>query len=562
MIILGLNFHFHDSTACLVKDGILITAIEEERLSRKKHTGDFPYKAIARCLTEAGIKHDEIDHIAISADFNKHNLQKILYALSIPLNAVTFLKQEFLRPWYRAKEFGQWYQKTFTTTNPEIHHVEHHLAHIAGSFYVSPYEKAALLSLDGSGEWSTAWTGYGSGNNVECYSENFFPHSLGLFYEAVTEFCGFRPNYDEGKTMGLAPFGDASVFYEQAKKIIDVDKQNNFKVDLSYFSYQNGGSQRCSKKFYSIFGNPRKYSNTADFKKHHHDTAAAFQKVLEETAIKICNNLHKRTQADYLVIAGGVSLNSVMNGEIIRKTGFKDLYVMPAAGDNGTALGAAFYVYNRTLNNPRVFVHKNPFVGTQYTDEIIESELKKYKLSYTRSDDICLQTARELADGKIVGWFQGKMEIGPRALGARSILANPVYGDMKAKINAQVKYREPYRPFAPSIIAERTREYFDLEVYAPFMLKVCQVVEDKKSVIPAVTHVDGSARVQTVHKETNPEYHRLIEQLGQLTNVPIVLNTSFNVMGEPVVESPADAIKCFFTTGLDVLSIGSFLIYK
>jgi len=562
MIILGLNFHFHDSTACIIKNGELIIAIEEERLTREKHTGEFPCHAINRCLSDAGIGYEDIDHIAISADFSKHNFKKIIYALKKPSKAITFLKQEFLRPFYRAKEFKQWYQSHFSEHTPIVHHVEHHLSHIAGSFYVSPYDKAALLSLDGSGEWSTAWTGFGEGNKVERYTESFFPHSIGSFYEAVTEFCGFRPNYDEGKTMGLAPFGDASIFYEQAKKIIHIDDNNSFEVDLSYFRYQDGGSRRCSEKFYSIFGQPRKYSKTAEFEKHHYDTAAAFQKVLEEVAIKICRNLQQKTQADYLVIAGGVSLNSVMNGEIIRQTDFKDLYVMPAAGDNGTAIGAAFYLYNNILNQPRCFVHSNPFVGTEYSDEYIEAELKKYKLKYTRSDDICLQTAKELADGKIIGWFQGKMEIGPRALGARSILANPVYADMKEKINAEVKYREPYRPFAPSIISERTKEFFDLDVNAPFMLKVCQVIEEKKSVIPAVTHVDGSARVQTVHKETNPEYHRLIDELGKLTNVPIVLNTSFNVMGEPVVESPADAIRCFFTTGLDILSIGNFLVYK
>jgi len=562
MIILGLNFHFHDSTACIVKDGQLIVAIEEERLTREKHTYEFPYQAIERCLAVASINADEIDHIAISANFKQHNFRKILYGLKHPSAAISFFKQEFWRPYNRSICFRRWYKQTFSTTQPKVHHVSHHLSHVVGSFYVSPYKKAALLSLDGSGEWSTAWLGYGDGNKVTSFAESFFPHSLGSFYEAVTEFCGFRPNYDEGKTMGLAPFGDPAISIDKVRQIISIDRNQQIKVDLSYFEYQNSGSRRCSQKFYDVFGKPREYSLKAPIEKHHHDTAAAFQKVLEEIAIQLCEFLHKKTKADYLVIAGGVALNSVMNGRILRDTPFKDIYIMPAAGDNGTALGAAFYVYNNALNQKRVYVHDNPFVGTEYSDTAIEKKLKKYKLQFTQSDDICHDVAKLLAEGKIVGWFQGKMEIGPRSLGARSILANPIYEDMKAKINAEVKYREPYRPFAPSIISEKTSDYFELEVDAPFMLKVCDVVEEKKSVIPAVTHVDGSARVQTVHKQTNPKYHNLIKRLGEITGVPIVLNTSFNVMGEPVVESPTDAIRCFFTTGIDTLAIGSFIVEK
>ena len=562
MVILGLNFHFHDSTACIVKDGKLLVAMEEERLIRQKHTAEFPTRAIQKCLDITGLSVNDIDHISISADFSRHNFKKIAYMLKIPKSAPIFAKQEFLRPFNRARTFNRWYKTTFKTTKPQVHHVDHHLSHIAGSFYVSPYKEAALLSLDGSGEWSTSWTGMGRDRELVPFSENFFPHSIGSFYEAVTEFCGFRPNYDEGKTMGLAPFGNPEKFYDTVRKIISLDENGKIELDLSYFKFQNTGSQRCSNKFYRVFGSPRKRSTTAKFEQHHYDTAAAFQRVLEDIAIEIANHLHNKTKADFLVIAGGVSLNSVMNGRIVRETPFKDVFVMPAAGDNGTAIGSAFYVYNKILNHPRTYVHDNPFIGTEYNDDEIESLLKKYKLKYTRSDDICGETARLLADGNIIGWFQGKMEIGPRALGARSILANPVYEDMKAKINAEVKYREPYRPFAPSVISEKKGDFFDLTVDAPFMLKVCNVLEDKKQVIPAVTHVDGTARVQTVHKETNPRYYSLIEKLGDITGVPIVLNTSFNVMGEPVVESPNDAIKCFFTTGLDILVIGSFIVNK
>ncbi|TQV88908.1 carbamoyltransferase family protein [Aliikangiella coralliicola] len=562
MIILGLNFHFHDSTACLVKDGELIVAIEEERLIRQKHTAEFPVRAIKKCLEIAKLSVNDIDHISISADFSRHNFKKLSYLLKIPKSAPIFAKQEFLRPFNRARTFNRWYKSTFKSSKPQVHHVDHHLSHIAGSFYVSPYKEAALLSLDGSGEWSTSWTGVGRDRELTPFSENFFPHSVGSFYEAVTEFCGFRPNYDEGKTMGLAPFGNPEKFYDTVKQIIQLDEDGKISLDLSYFKFQNTGSKRCSEKFYQVFGQPRERSPSAKFEQHHYDTAAAFQRVLEDVAIKIANNLYQKTKTDYLVIAGGVSLNSVMNGRIVRETPFKDVFVMPAAGDNGTAIGSAYYVYNKVLNQPRNYVHSNPFIGTEYSDDEIEVLLKKYKLSYTKSNDICEDTAKLLADGNIIGWFQGKMEIGPRALGARSILANPVYGDMKAKINAEVKYREPYRPFAPSVINERKNEFFDLTVDAPFMLKVCNVLEDKKEVIPAVTHVDGTARVQTVHKETNPRYYSLIEKLGAITGVPIVLNTSFNIMGEPVVENPNDAIKCFFTTGLDTLVIGSFIIKK
>ena len=360
--------------------------------------------------------------------------------------------------------------------------------------------------------------------------------------------------------MGLAPLGDASVFYDKVAEIVDCDENGRVRIDLSYFSYQYWGYRRCSDKFYRTFGKPRQANEP--FEQHHNDVAAAFQKVLEEVALKIAIGLRERTGAQHLVIAGGVSLNSVMNGRLLREAGYQDVYIMPAAGDNGTAIGAAFYLYNVMLGQPRYFVHDNPYVGNAYTDDEIEALLKQYKLSYTRHDDIAAVTADLLNEGKIIGWFQGRMEIGPRALGARSILANPAIRDMKDKINAEVKYREAYRPFAPSSTVEAARDFFDIEVEAPFMLKVCDVRPEKRDVIPAVTHVDGSARLQTVRKETNPLYHALITHLGEHTGVPVVLNTSFNIQGEPVVESPRDAIRCFFSTGLDVLAIGSFTVHK
>jgi carbamoyltransferase len=402
--------------------------------------------------------------------------------------------------------------------------------------------------------------GQGKGTKVECFNQSFFPNSFGSFYEAVTEFCGFRPNYDEGKTMGLAPFGDPAVFGDKVAEIVKVGDDGSIHVDLTYFNFQYWRRPYCSRKFYQEFGQPRRHGEP--FEKRHEDVAAAFQRVLEDCVLKICRDLKTRTGAKYLVVAGGVALNSVMNGRIVRESGFADLYVMPAAGDNGTAIGAAFYVWNGLLGKARSFVHDNPYVGTSYSKEELDAVIKACKLSAVWHDDIAAEGARLLYAGNIIGWFQGAMEIGPRALGNRSILADPSRPGMKDRINAEVKHREAYRPFAPSVPAEFVRDYFEMEVEAPFMLKVCAVRPDKVDCIRATTHVDGSARVQTVRREINPLYHDLMVEFGKLGGVPVVLNTSFNVMGEPIVESPMDAIRCFFSTGLDKLVMGNYVIGK
>ncbi|MGI1677924.1 MAG: carbamoyltransferase [Cellvibrionaceae bacterium] len=562
MVILGLNYYFHDSSACLVIDGKLIVALEEERFSRNKHTGDFPRNAIDECLKFAKISYNDIDHIAVSIKPTLDWQKKVLYGLKNILNSKPFIKHELFNGRLKQKGFWNWYNDKFKSVavGPRIEFVEHHLSHAAGSFFVSPYDEAAILALDGSGEWACGWTGFGKGNDIQCFEETYFPHSLGSFYEAVTEFCGFRPNYDEGKTMGLAPLGDASIFYDRVSDIVSINAENKITLDLSYFNFQFWGYKRCSEKFHDVFGAPR--SKDSDFAKHHYDVAAAFQKVLEETALKIARNLKEKTGARFLVIAGGVSLNSVMNGRLLREAGFDDVYIMPAAGDNGTSIGAAYYLYNGILKKDRNFIHDNPYVGNEYDNDFIEVLLKQFQLKYEYCDDIALAASELLFNGKIIGWFQGRMEIGPRALGARSILANPAIRDMKDKINAQVKYREAYRPFAPSSTVEGAKLFFDINVEAPFMLKVCDVLPDKREVIPAVTHVDGSARLQTVKKETNPLYHALISKLAEKTGVPVVLNTSFNIQGEPVVESPRDAIRCFFSTGLDALVLGNYVVYK
>lgn len=561
MIILGLNYYFHDSTACIVKDGILIAAIEEERLNRDKHTQAFPELAIKRCLKLAGLTFDDIDHIAVSIKLTTHWFRKLIYALKNYKSIVPFMGHHVVSAYAKQRRFWIWYNTNFhNKKGPKVHFIEHHLTHVAGSFFVSPYKEAALLGIDGSGEWATTWIGHGKGNSIEKFGESFFPHSLGSFYEAVTEFCGFKPNYDEGKTMGLAPMGNSETFIHQVRKIVEIKNDGQVIIDLSYFNYQNIVGKRCSKKFYKTFGKPR--LPDGEFQQYHMDVAAAFQRVLEEKVLEICSILHKKTKAEYLVIAGGVALNSVMNGRIVRESSFKDVYVMPAAGDNGTAIGAAYYLYNGILKNDRNYVHDNPYLSTSYTNKEIKAAIDRAKLKAEYVEDIAERASLLLEEGKIIGWFQGTMEIGPRALGSRSILANPAFPQMKDKINSQVKFREAYRPFAPSSTLESYKDYFDLSVEDPFMLKVCNVLLEKQEILPAITHVDGSARLQTVNKDLHPLYHDVITKLGNKTGVPVVLNTSFNVQGEPVVESPFDALRCFYSNGLDALCIGNYIIEK
>jgi carbamoyltransferase len=563
MYILGINYYFHDSTACILKDGKLIAAIEEERLSRDKHSRDFPRKAIARCLCMAGIGYEEIHHIAVSIKPSHNWNKKLGFTFQNLKSFVPFFKHEVVHAYNKQEGFWSWYKHYYgdKSKGPKVHFIPHHYCHAPASFFISPYEEAALMSLDGSGEWATTWLGYGKGNTVKQLGESFFPHSMGSFYEAVTQFCGFRTNYDEGKTMGLAPMGDAAPFKEKVKEILQIDANGNLKIDLSYFEYQHMGWRRCSQKFYDTFGPPRVGMNSP-FEDHHMNTAAAFQEVLEDRALEIADILYEKTKADYLVISGGVSLNSVMNGRIVRESPFKDVFVIPAAGDNGTALGAAFYLYNGIFGKERTYVLNDPYVGTHYTNEEIKKVLDGAKLQYEFHEDIIEVASELLVEGKIIGWFQHAMEIGPRALGSRSILANPAFPNMKDKINAEVKFREAYRPFAPSVIKDAAKDFFEIDVEAPFMLKVCDVKPDKRDVIPAVTHVDGSARVQTVSRETHERYYDLIRKMGDKTGVPVVLNTSFNIQGEPLVESPKDAVRCFYSTGLDALVIGNYVLKK
>jgi carbamoyltransferase len=564
MNILGINFYYHDSTACIISTGQLVVAIEEERITRKKHSTEFPVNAINKCMEVAGLKPADIDYVAVSIDPTLGMGKKVLYGMKHLSRSRQFIWQELmLRLYWKRKRFSDWYKTFFKEgRKPPVHYIPHHLSHVVGTYLISPYESAALLSVDGSGEWATTFMGQAKGVDYTLFRQDYFPMSLGSVYEAATQFCGFIPNYDEGKTMGLAPLGDPLKYYNTVSQIFWINDDLSIGVDLSYFRYQYYSQVRYSPKFIETFGPARSKDKRAPFEQHHLDVAAAFQFHLEECMLKLARGLHKRTGEDYLVISGGVALNSVANGRIVRESGFKDIYLMPAAGDNGTALGAAYYLYNCILKNKRGFVHKDPYVGTSYSNKDFETVIKTCKLPAAWYDNVEEKTAEILQSGKIVGWFQGAMEIGPRSLGNRSILANPTLKHMKDKVNAEVKHREPFRPFAPSCPMEDVSKFFEQHVADPFMLKVCNVLPDKRDIVPAITHVDGTARLQTIHADTNLRFHTLLKEFEKLSGVPVLLNTSFNVMGEPIVESPYDAVRCFFTTGLDVLVLGNYIIEK
>ncbi|RWB25612.1 carbamoyltransferase C-terminal domain-containing protein [Mesorhizobium sp.] len=564
MNILGINYIFHDTAACIVSDNELKCAIEEERLLRQKHTSNFPYRAIERCLEESGLSYLDINHIAVSINPNLAVMDKIQYAAGLNMGTRDFMFAEIGEQNARHLSFWKWFEEHFPTSQlsrPTVHCVDHHHAHAIGSYLVSPWDEAALLAIDGGGEWRTHWMGQGKGSQIQPISETTFPHSLGTFYSAVTEFCGFKPMYDEGKTMGLAPTGDPNRFFDTVNSMISVNDDGTVKLENSWFQIPVFVTGRfCGPKMIEALGAPR--ISGEQILERHRDAAAAFQAVLEKAVLKLTSILSTRTGMRNLVHSGGVALNSVANGKILQNGHFDDIYVMPNAGDAGSAIGAAAYVHKIKLHQPGKLKHANPFIGDSYTDDQIQRFLDQAKLAYRRSEDPCVDAARALHKGHIIGWFQGKMEFGPRALGGRSILADPTKGCMKDKINSEVKHREAFRPFSPSVLDQFTTNYFDAPVLVPFMSSVFNTKDAVRKNIPAVVHVDGSARLQTVEREVNPLYYRLIEEFAKLSGHPLLLNTSFNVMGEPIVASPADAVRCFYSTGLDALYIGNLVLEK
>jgi carbamoyltransferase len=590
MHILGLSCFFHDAAAVLLRDGAIVAAAEEERFSRKKHDYDFPARAIAFCLERGGIRSQDLDYVVF---FEKPFLkfERLLFTVlaNFPRSRRTF--QESMVTWLTDKLWIHSHLKErLGVPADRILFSEHHLSHAASAYLCSPYEEAGILTVDGVGEWATATWGVGRGNDVRLLHEIRFPHSLGLLYSAFTAFLGFEVNEGEYKVMGMAPFGTPR-YLDEVYKLIRVADDGSFALDLDAFAFHRSVDRTFGARFERLFGPPRNpasrfftersgypsyfgdppadYAALAAENQRYADVAASIQVATEEVLLRMARHVHAQTGLRRLCMAGGVALNSVANGRLLREGPFEELFIQPAAGDGGGALGAALWAYHTVLGYPRTRTLEHAYWGADYGADAIEAFLVHHRIPYTRLDEEALldEVVDALAAGNVVGWFQGRFEWGPRALGNRSILADPRRADMRDIVNTKIKFREPFRPFAPSVLEECAEEYFELaEVKrhypARFMLYVVDVKPDKRNVIPAITHVDGTGRLQTVQRDTNPRYYRLVERFGQLTGVPVVLNTSFNLKGEPIVNTPAEAYSTFSRSGMDLLVLGDCLVAK
>jgi carbamoyltransferase len=560
MYILGISCFYHDSAAAIVKDGKLLAAVQEERFTRKKHDFSFPVNSIRYCLREAGITIDDVNYIGFyEKPFIKFERILLTYLATFPISFPSFLKAIPL--WLHEKLWTPQIIKRELNYKGEILFVDHHLSHAASAFLVSPFDEAAILTMDGVGEWETATYGVGRGADIELFKHISFPHSLGLLYSAFTYYLGFKVNSAEYKVMGLAPYGKPAYYDLIMDKLVKVSEDGSFKLNMRYFAYDYGLTM-TNRRFHKLFGRPPRKPETA-IEKFHEDIAASLQKTTEEIILKTVNHLYERTKLPRLCLAGGVALNCVANGRIIKETPFKEIFVQPAAGDAGGAVGVAYYIYNTLVGNKRNFVMEHAFVGTEYSNSDIKRYLDENGVEYKECsrDELVKESARLIKGQKVIGWFEGRMEFGPRALGARSILADPRNPDAKNIVNSKIKFREEFRPFAPTVLAEKCGEYFDLAIPSPFMLLVAQVRPDKRF-MPSITHVDGSARIQTITREENPLYYDLIEEFYKISGCPVVLNTSFNLRGEPLVESPHDAYLCFMRSHLDHLVVGNFILDK
>jgi len=591
MNVLGLSFFYHDAAAALLQDGMLIAAAEEERFSRLKHDSEYPALAIRFCLESAKIQSRDLDY----AVFYEKPFVKFERILTTALHTVPRSLTLFHRAMKNWLTDRLWIknllQRELNIDPARILFCEHHLSHAASAFLCSPFDEAAVLTVDGVGEWATASSGIGKGNQIKITKEIRFPHSLGLLYSVFTAFLGFEVNEGEYKVMGMAPYGEPR-YLDKVEKLIRVENDGSFHLDMDYFSYHYSPTEAFTSKFVKLFGPPRepesyfftkssgypsyfgaKPGNFAELAKrneYYADIAASIQAVTEEILLKMVNALHRETGQHRLCMAGGVALNSVANGRLLNETPFEEIYIQPAAGDSGAALGAALYAYHMLLGQPRRFVMDHAYWGKDFDESAIHDNLAARNI---RAEEFCDQeklvdrVVDWLSQGKVAGWFQGKFEWGPRALGHRSIIADPRREEMKDLVNTKIKFREPYRPFAPSVLEDRASELFDLpepERHYPnrFMLYVVGVKDDAKAKLSAITHVDGSARLQTVRQDTSPLYYRLIDRFGQATGVPVVLNTSFNLRGEPIVSSPSDALKTFYNSGLDFLVLGNCIVSK
>ncbi len=561
MNILGISCFYHDSAACLIKDGKVIAAAQEERFTRKKHDENFPKNAVEYCLKEGNITIDEIDYVG----FYDKPFVKFERILETTLSAAPKGFPPYLKavPVWLSKKL--WIpnilRKELNYKGPIVY-TDHHEAHAAGSFLVSPYDEAIILTLDGVGEWATATAGVGKGNQFKLTKEIRFPHSLGLLYSAFTYFLGFKVNSAEYKVMGLAPYGEPKYYDLICKNLIDIKEDGSFRLNMDYFGYTYS-LRMTNDKFSDLLGvPPRKPESKLD--QVHKDIARSVQKVTEEIVLRMVRHLHKETGIPNLCLSGGVALNCVANGKILRETPIKNIFIQPAAGDAGSAMGVAAFVYYSYLNNPRNGGLAHSYFGPEFSDAEIESYLKQQNIPYEKlsRDDLLKTTAQVLTEENVIGWFQGRMEFGPRALGNRSIIADPRGKDMQSKVNLKIKFRESFRPFAPAVLEEKAKDYFQLEVESPYMLLVAPVHEEKRSLLPSITHVDGSARVQTVRQNQNPIFYDLIKEFEKLTGVSVLINTSFNVRGEPIVCSPEDAYRCFMRTHMDYLVLGSFFLDK
>jgi carbamoyltransferase len=591
MDVLGISCYFHDAAAALLRDGRLVAAAEEERFSRKKHDYEFPASAIDFCLKTAGIEAGDLDYVVFfEKPFVKFERLLLTSMQTFPKSHRVF--REAMVTWLGDKLWiRHLIQQRLGVPVAKILFSEHHLSHAASAFFCSPFEEAAILTVDGVGEWTTASLGVGRGNDIRLVKEIRFPHSLGLLYSAFTAFLGFEVNEGEYKVMGMAPFGTPR-YAEEVRKLLRVHADGSFELDMDYFTFHRSTTQTYSPKFEALFGPPRdpaanfftassgypsyfgekpaNYGALAKENERYADVAASIQLVIEETLLTMARAAHRETGLPRLCLAGGVALNSVANSRILRETPFEELYIQPAAGDGGGAVGAALYGYHAVLGRPRAFVMEHAAWGQEHDAAAVEGFLRDGDIPYERfgnDERLIERVVDRLQEGKVVGWSQGRFEWGPRALGHRSILADPRQADMKDIVNTKIKFREPFRPFAPSALVERAEEYFVLpdahrHYPARFMLYVVDVREDKRALVPAITHVDGTGRLQTVHRETNPRYHRLISVFAEATGVPMVLNTSFNLRGEPIVNTPAEAFNTFMQSGMDVLVLGDYVVDK
>jgi len=568
--ILGISCYYHDSSAALLKDGIIVAAAQEERFTRKKHDTSFPINAIKYCLKSQSISINSIEYIGFyEKPFLKFERVLSQHLEMFPKSFKTFISS--MPSWINEKLRVTKTTKKRLKYGGDVLFVEHHLAHAASTFLVSPFKEAAIFTTDGVGEWTTTTYGYGKDNDIELMKEIKFPHSVGLLYSTITAYLGFSVNNAEYKVMGLSPYGNmdknTNLYYKKLKQVVDIKEDGSFRFNMDYFIFHYA-DRMPSKRLCRLLDGPIRKPES-ELTQRHKDIAAALQLITEEILTKILNHIHKEIKCDNVVLAGGVALNSVYNGKILRNTPFKNIWIHPDAGDGGTSIGVASYIYHTILGNKRKYILRDAYLGPKFSTQEIKLFLDKKKIKYSEfknEKDLIKNTAKLIYDNYVIGWFQLGMEWGPRALGARSILSNPCNPEMKEILNQKVKHREKFRPFAPAVCEDDALRYFECDVPVPeptdFMLMVYPIKKEWQKKIPAVTHVDGSGRLQTIRRYQNSLYYDLIKEFGKLSGIPIIINTSFNIRGEPIVCTPYDAYKCMMGTGIDSLVMDKFLIKR